>query len=88
MPLLWLTSTSNFRRRHFVWELPRKFLKNFPVMLQLNQRRQFTGVIALCLSDLKRKMLINADFREYDILPLKVNMLITNNLRFNTLLFL
>lgn len=30
---------------HFVWELPRKFLKNFPVMLQFDQRRRFTGLV-------------------------------------------
>lgn len=30
---------------HFVWELPRKLLKKFPVMLQFNQRRQFTGLV-------------------------------------------
>ncbi len=29
---------------HFVWELPRKFLKNFPVMLEFDKRRQFTGL--------------------------------------------
>ena len=29
---------------HFVWELPRKFLKKFPVMLEFNKRRQFTGL--------------------------------------------
>jgi len=30
---------------HFVWELPRKFLKNFPVMLQFDKRRRFTGLV-------------------------------------------
>lgn len=30
---------------HFVWELPRKFLKSFPVMLQFDKRRRFTGFI-------------------------------------------
>ncbi len=30
---------------HFVWELPRKFLKKFPVMLQFDQRRRFTGLM-------------------------------------------
>ena len=30
---------------HFVSELPRKFLKKFPVMLQFDQRRQFTGLV-------------------------------------------
>ena len=30
---------------HFVWELPRKLLKNFPVMLQFDKHRQFTGLI-------------------------------------------
>ncbi len=29
---------------HFVWELPRKFLRKFPVMLEFNKRRQFTGL--------------------------------------------
>ena len=29
----------------FVSELPRKLLKNFPVMLQYDQRRRFTGLI-------------------------------------------
>ena len=29
---------------HFVSELPRKFLKEFPVMLEFDQRRQFTGL--------------------------------------------
>jgi hypothetical protein len=29
---------------HFVWELPRKFLKKFPVMLEFDKRRQFTGL--------------------------------------------
>lgn len=29
---------------HFVWELPRKLLKNFPVMLQFDKRRRFTGL--------------------------------------------
>ena len=29
---------------HFIWELPRKFLKNFPVMLEFDNRRQFTGL--------------------------------------------
>lgn len=30
---------------HFVSELPRKFLKKFPVMLQFDQRRRFTGLV-------------------------------------------
>ena len=30
---------------HFVWELPRKLLKNFPVMLQFDKRRRFTGLV-------------------------------------------
>ena len=30
---------------HFVWELPRKLLKNFPVMLQFDKRRRFTGLM-------------------------------------------
>ena len=30
---------------HFVWELPRKFLKNFPVMLQFDKSRRFTGLV-------------------------------------------
>jgi hypothetical protein len=30
---------------HFVWELPRKFLKKFPVMLEFDQRRRFTGLL-------------------------------------------
>jgi hypothetical protein len=30
---------------HFVWELPRKFLKKFPVMLQFDKRRCFTGLV-------------------------------------------
>jgi hypothetical protein len=29
---------------HFVRELPRKFLKKFPTMLEFNKRRQFTGL--------------------------------------------
>jgi len=29
---------------HFVWELPRKFFKKFPVMLEFDKRRQFTGL--------------------------------------------
>ena len=29
---------------HFVWELPRKLLKNFPVMLQFDKLRRFTGL--------------------------------------------
>lgn len=28
----------------FVWELPRKLLKNFPVMLQYDKKRKFTGL--------------------------------------------
>lgn len=28
----------------FVWELPRKFLKNFPVMLEYDKRRRFVGL--------------------------------------------
>lgn len=30
---------------HFVWELPRKLLKSFPVMLEFDQRRRFTGLV-------------------------------------------
>ena len=30
---------------HFVWELPRKLLKKFPVMLQFDKRRRFTGLL-------------------------------------------
>ena len=30
---------------HFVWELPRKLLKKFPVMLQFDKRRRFTGLV-------------------------------------------
>ncbi len=30
---------------HFVSELPRKFLKRFPVMLQFDQRNRFTGLV-------------------------------------------
>jgi hypothetical protein len=30
---------------HFVWELPRKLLKNFPVMLQYDKHRRFTGLV-------------------------------------------
>jgi hypothetical protein len=30
---------------YFVWELPRKLLKSFPVMLQFNKRRQFTRLV-------------------------------------------
>ena len=30
---------------HFVSELPRKFLKKFPVMLQFDTRRRFTGLV-------------------------------------------
>jgi hypothetical protein len=30
---------------HFISELPRQFLKKFPVMLQFDQRRQFTGLV-------------------------------------------
>jgi len=30
---------------HFVWELPRKLLKVFPVMLQFDKRRRFTGLV-------------------------------------------
>jgi hypothetical protein len=30
---------------HFVWELPRKFLKKFPVMLQFDRHRRFTGLV-------------------------------------------
>ena len=29
---------------HFVWELPRKFLKKFPVMLEFDKHRRFTGL--------------------------------------------
>ena len=30
---------------HFVSELPRKFLKKFPVLLEFDQRRRFTGLV-------------------------------------------
>jgi hypothetical protein len=30
---------------HFVSELPRKFLKEFPVMLQFDKHRRFTGLV-------------------------------------------
>jgi hypothetical protein len=30
---------------HFVSELPRKFLKKFPVMLEFDKRRRFTGLV-------------------------------------------
>jgi hypothetical protein len=30
---------------HFVWELPRKLLKKFPVMLQFDKHRRFTGLM-------------------------------------------
>jgi len=30
---------------HFVWELPRKLLKKFPVMLQFDKHRRFTGLV-------------------------------------------
>jgi hypothetical protein len=30
---------------HFVWELPRRLLKRFPVMLQFDKRRRFTGLV-------------------------------------------
>ena len=33
------------RDGHFVSELPRKRLKNFPVMLQFDKRRRFTGLV-------------------------------------------
>jgi hypothetical protein len=29
---------------HFVWELPRKLLRHFPVMLQFDKRRHFIGL--------------------------------------------
>jgi hypothetical protein len=29
---------------HFVWELPRKLLRRFSVMLQFDKRRSFTGL--------------------------------------------
>jgi hypothetical protein len=29
---------------HFVWELPRKLLRRFPMMLQFDKRRRFTGL--------------------------------------------
>jgi len=29
---------------HFVWELPRKLLRPFPVMLQFDKRRRFIGL--------------------------------------------
>jgi len=30
---------------HFVWELPRQLLKKFPMMLQFDKRRRFTGLV-------------------------------------------
>lgn len=30
---------------HFVWELPRKFLQRFPIMLQFDKQRHFTGLM-------------------------------------------
>jgi hypothetical protein len=30
---------------HFVWELPRNLLKKFPVMLQFDKSRRFTGLV-------------------------------------------
>jgi hypothetical protein len=30
---------------HFVWELPRKLLRQFPVILQFDKRRRFTGLV-------------------------------------------
>lgn len=30
---------------HFVWELPRKLLKHFPVVLQFDKCRRFTGLV-------------------------------------------
>jgi hypothetical protein len=30
---------------HFIWELPHKLLKKFPVMLQFDKRRRFTGLV-------------------------------------------
>lgn len=30
---------------HFVWELPHKLLKKFPVVLQFDKRRRFTGLV-------------------------------------------
>lgn len=30
---------------HFVWELPRNLLKKFPVMLQFDKHRRFTGLV-------------------------------------------
>jgi hypothetical protein len=30
---------------HFAWELPRKLLRRFPVMLQFDKRRRFTGLV-------------------------------------------
>lgn len=40
---------------HFVWELPRKLLKKFPVMLQFDQRRRFTGLVIFKASN-KQKL--------------------------------
>jgi hypothetical protein len=31
----------------FVWELPRKLLKNFPVLLEYDKRRRFVGLTIL-----------------------------------------
>jgi hypothetical protein len=39
---------------HFVWELPRKLLKNFPIMLQFDKHRRFTG-LAIFKPDRKLK---------------------------------
>ena len=40
---------------HFVWELPRKFLKKFPVMLEFDRRRRFTGLMIFKPSDGTRR---------------------------------
>jgi hypothetical protein len=40
---------------HFVWELPRKFLKRFPVMLQFDKRRRFTGLVIFEPDDLRER---------------------------------
>ena len=40
---------------HFVGELPRKFLKEFPVMLQFDKRNRFTGMVVFKPDSSKRE---------------------------------
>jgi hypothetical protein len=40
----------------FVWELPRKLLKNFPVMLEYDQRRRFVGLTIFKPAPAKRRV--------------------------------